>query len=77
MLSRDTRNERKLKAALRAKFALKQRFERIDWEEDTLLPQINDFKSRARAPELPEQTDITIEMDDPKPPKSNARKNKQ
>lgn len=53
MLSRDTRNEKKLKALRRAQFSLKQRFERIDWEEDELLPEINDFKAKAQLPELP------------------------
>lgn len=68
MLSRDTRNERKLKAVLRAKFALEQRLARIDWEEDFLLPRVNEFKAQARLPELPDETivDITFEsVDDP------------
>src|SRR5881628_2029441 len=52
VLSRDTRNEKKLKAIRRAEFALKQRLERIDWEEDTLLPEISEFKAKAQLPEL-------------------------
>jgi hypothetical protein len=44
-LSRDSRQERKLKALRRAQFRLKQNFERIDWEEDELLPEIEALKS--------------------------------
>lgn len=44
-LSRDSRQERKLKALMRAQHALKQRFERIDWEEDVLLPEVLALKS--------------------------------
>lgn len=58
-LSRDTRNERKLKAIRRAEFALKQRIDRIDWEEDVLLPEVNAFKAKAQLPELPEGELIT------------------
>lgn len=63
MLSRDTRNLRKLKAIRRAEFALKQRLERIDWEEDVLLQEVAEFQSKARLPELPSEQiiDITFE----------------
>jgi hypothetical protein len=44
-LSRDSRQERKLKAVRRAQFRLKQNLERIDWEEDTLMPEIEALKS--------------------------------
>jgi hypothetical protein len=44
-LSRDSRQERKLKALRRTQFRLKQAFERIDWEEDVLLPEIEAMKS--------------------------------
>jgi len=44
-LSRDSRQERKLKAIRRAQIRLKQRFELIDWEEDVLLPEIEALKS--------------------------------
>jgi hypothetical protein len=66
LLSRDTRNERKLKAIRRAEFALKQRLERIDWEEDDLLPEVNAFKAKAQLPELPDETivSVTFESDD-------------
>ena len=63
MLSRDTRNEKKLKAIRRAEFALRQRLERIDWEEDTLLPEINSFKARAQLPELPSETIVSVKFE--------------
>ena len=63
MLSRDTRNEKKLKAIRRAEFALKQRLERIDWEEDSLLPEITAFKAAARLPELPEETIVEVKFE--------------
>lgn len=70
MLSRDTRNEKKLKAIRRAEFALKQRLERIDWEEDHLLPEINAFKAKAQLPELPNETIVDLKFetvaDDPR-----------
>ena len=44
-LSRDSRQERKLKALRRAQFQLKQRFERIDFEEDVLMPEIEALKA--------------------------------
>jgi hypothetical protein len=44
-LSRDGRQERKLKALRRAQFRLRQNFERIDWEEDVLLPEIQALKA--------------------------------
>ncbi len=66
MLSRDTRNEKKLKAIRRTEFALKQRLERIDWEEDVLLPEISSFKAMAQLPELPNESIISIEFLDEK-----------
>jgi hypothetical protein len=44
-LSRDSRQERKLKAVRRAQFRLKQNLDRIDWEEDILTPEIEALKS--------------------------------
>lgn len=63
MLSRDTRNEKKLKAIRRAEFALRQRLERIDWEEDELLPEVNAFKARAQLPELPNETIVDVKFE--------------
>jgi hypothetical protein len=53
-LSRDSRQERKLKAYLRAQFSLKQRFEKIDFEEDVLIPEVQALKSGKSVLGLPE-----------------------
>ena len=45
MLSRDSRQEQKLKAIRRAQIRLKQRLEMIDWENDVLLPEVEALKS--------------------------------
>jgi hypothetical protein len=58
-----------LKAVRRAEFALRQRLERIDWEEDVLLPEVNEFKAKAQLPELPAETILTFEFDDDDPDK--------
>ena len=68
MISRDSRNEKKLKAIMRAKFALQQRLERIDWEEDTLIPRVTEFKAKAKLPELPTENIIEIEFEDDSDP---------
>ena len=39
-LSRDSRQERKLKIVLRHQFRLRQALERADWEEDVLIKEI-------------------------------------
>ncbi len=44
-LSRDSRQERKLKALLRAQRALKVRMEHIDWQEDVFGPAVEALKS--------------------------------
>lgn len=64
-LSRDSRLERKLKAFRRAEFRLKQSLERIDWEEDTLIPEIEALKAGKSILGLPEGAafDIQIESD--------------
>lgn len=68
-LSRDSRQERKLKAFRRAQFRLKQALQRIDWEEDILTPEIEALKSGRSVLGLPEGTvfDITIEDEIPTP----------
>jgi len=63
MLSRDTRNEKKLKAIRRAEFRLRQQLERIDWEEDDLLPEIAAFKAKAQLPELPNETIVDVKFE--------------
>lgn len=62
-LARDTRNEKKLKAVRRAEFALRQKLERIDWEEDVLLPEIAEFKAKAQLPELPNETIVSVQFE--------------
>lgn len=75
-LSRDTRNEKKLKLIRRAEFRLKQGLERIDWEEDTLLPELSEFKARAQLPELPIEKIVTVDFDvQPKEKPRASRKN--
>jgi hypothetical protein len=66
-LSRDSRQERKWKAIRRAQFALKQRIERIDWEEDDLLPEIAALKAGKSVAGLPEGSafEIVIEHANP------------
>lgn len=65
-LSRDSRQEKKLKAFRRAQFRLKQAIERIDWEEDVLFPEIEALKGGKSVLGLPAGTvfDITIEADE-------------
>lgn len=72
-LSRDSRQERKLKAFRRAQFRLKQNLERIDWEEDILTPEIEALKSGRSVLGLPEGAafDITIEDDEVRAPSSD------
>lgn len=62
-LSRDSRQERKVKAIRRAQFALKQRLERIDFEEDVLMPEIEALKAGKSVLGLPDGVafDIVIE----------------
>ena len=73
MLSRDSRAERKLKAVRRAQFRLKQAMDRIDWEEDVLLPEIQKLKSTGAVLGLPEGSafDIVIEHAHPDPAPSS------
>ena len=72
-LSRDSRQEKKLKALRRAQFRLKQRFEYIDWEEDTMLPEVEALKSGKSVLGLPEGAafDICIEDANNDPPKDS------
>ena len=63
-LSRDSRAERKLKALRRAEFRLKQNFDRIDWEEDTLLPEIEALKSGKSVLGLPDGATFDIVIDE-------------
>ena len=62
-LSRDTRAEKKLKAFRRAQFALKQRLERIDFEEDILYPEIAELKAGRPVLGLPEGSSYAFEIE--------------
>lgn len=63
MLSRDSRQERKLKAFRRAQFRLKQQFEYIDWTEDVLLPEVEALKSGKSVLGLPEGAAFDLVID--------------
>ena len=69
MLSRDSRAERKLKAFRRAQFRLKQALERIDFEEDVLMPEIEAMKAGKSVLGLEDGVafDITVEHEIPAP----------
>lgn len=66
-LSRDSRQERKLKAFRRAEFRLKQAIERIDWEEDVLMPEIEALKSGKSVLGLADGMAFDISVDDEVP----------
>lgn len=51
-LARDSREVKKWKAARRAQFRLKQTFERIDWEEDILGPEVTALMAGAARAEI-------------------------
>ena len=61
-LSRDSRQERKLKALRRAQYSLQERLARIDWEEDTLLPEIAALKAGRSVLGLPEGVAFDIQI---------------
>ena len=63
-LSRDSRAERKLKAMRRAQFRLKQTLERIDFEEDVLMPEIEALKAGKSVLGLAEGVAFDIEVVD-------------
>jgi hypothetical protein len=66
VLSRDSRQERKLKLLMRTQFRLKQGFERIDWEEDTLLPEVEKLKSGKSVLGIEEGKAFDIRIEDEK-----------
>lgn len=72
-LSRDSLNERKLKYFRRTEFRLKQAFERFEWEERVLLPEIEALKSNKSVLGLPDGMafDIVIQHEDPDPAKTS------
>jgi hypothetical protein len=64
VLSRDSRQERKLKAIRLAQFRLKQRLEAIDWIEDVLQPEIEALKAGKSVLGLPEGSAFDIQIVD-------------
>lgn len=72
-LSRDSRQEQKLKAIRMAQFRLRQRLEMIDWREDILLPEVEALKSGKSVLGLPEGMAFDVVIDDanPNPPKAD------
>ena len=64
-LSRDSRQERKLKAFRMAQIRLKQRFEMIDYMEDVLMPEIEALKAGKSVLGLPDGAafDLVIEQE--------------
>lgn len=65
-LSRDSRQERKLKAIRMAQFRLRQRLEAIDFWEDVLLPEIEALKSGKSVLGLPEGVAFDIQIEEEK-----------
>ena len=55
--TRQSREHKKWLAARRAQFALKQRFERIDFEEDVLIPEADALLSGAVRLEIESSAD--------------------
>lgn len=73
-LSRDSRQERKLKAIRWAQHRLAQRLQTIDWLEDVLNPEIEALKAGKPVLGLNEGTafDIVIEDATPDPTKDGS-----
>ena len=67
MLSRDSRQERKLKLLLRTQFRFKQGLERIDFEEDVLLPEVEKLKAGKSVLGLPDGVAFDIQVADVSP----------
>lgn len=53
-----------MKAVRRAQFALKQRLERIDWEEDSLMPEIEALKAGKSVLNLPAGAAFDIQIEE-------------
>lgn len=70
-LSRDSRLERKTKFLLRKQLQVKQGLERIDFEEDVLIPIVEALKAGKSVLGLPDGAafDFVLEDANPHPPK--------
>ena len=62
MISRDSSQERKWKLLRRTEFRLKQGMDRIDFEEDVLLPEIEALKAGKPVMGLPEGAVFDIKV---------------
>jgi hypothetical protein len=62
-LSRDSRQEKKLKAIRWAQHRLAQRLQTIDWMEDVLLPEIEALKSGGSVLGLPAGAAFDIQVE--------------
>ena len=70
-LSRDSRQERKLKAIRRYQYNLRARLDKIDWEEDVLLPEIEALKSGKSVLGLPDGAAFDIQIVDEEPTRAD------
>ena len=66
-LSRDSRQEKKLKALRWAQHRLNQRLQTIDWIEDKLLPEVEALKGGRAVLGLPEGVAFDIQVVDEDP----------
>lgn len=73
-LSRDSRQERKLKTFRRAEYRLQEALRRIDWEEDVLLPEIQALKSGRSVLGLPAGRAFDMEVESAKATRPRPRK---
>ena len=71
-LSRDSRQERKLKAIRWAQFRLRQRLEAIDFMEDVLQPEIEALKSGKSVLGLDPGTAFDIVIEDADRPQTQS-----
>lgn len=69
-LSRDSRQVRKLKVYRRAEFSVKQKWERIDWEEDVLFPEVEALLSGRPVLGLPAGATFDMQVEHEVPPTS-------
>ena len=75
-LSRDSLQERQVKAIRRAQFRLKQVLERLQWEEDELFPEIEAMKAGKSVMGLPAGSafEIVVEPYANHPARQKSRK---
>jgi hypothetical protein len=71
-LLRDSINVRKLKAIRRAEIALKQKLDRIEWEERVLLPEVQAMLANKSVLGLPDGSAFEIVVED----RAHRRKSK-